>query len=142
MSAATQRLLPRSRNCSAFDRPFIRSGQRRESRHGPAGHPVRDYCRFVRHFDVVIIGSGSGNSLPDERFAGLDIAIIEEGVFGGTCLNVGCIPTKMYVYAADVAREIADASRFGIDAVREKVRWTDIRDRVFGRIDPISEGGR
>ena len=103
---------------------------------------MRDYCRFVRHFDVVIIGSGSGNSLPDERFAGLDIAIIEEGVFGGTCLNVGCIPTKMYVYAADVAREIADASRFGIDAVREKVRWTDIRDRVFGRIDPISEGGR
>jgi mycothione reductase len=96
----------------------------------------------VRHFDLVIIGSGSGNSLPDERFADLDIALIEEGVFGGTCLNVGCIPTKMFVYTADLAREIEGASRFGVDAVREKVRWTDIRDRVFGRIDPISEGGR
>ncbi|HEY2205887.1 MAG TPA: mycothione reductase [Pseudonocardia sp.] len=96
----------------------------------------------MRHFDLVIVGSGSGNSLPDERFAGWDVAIVEHGVFGGTCLNVGCIPTKMYVYAADVAREVADAERYGVDATVDKVRWADIRDRVFGRIDPISEGGR
>jgi mycothione reductase len=96
----------------------------------------------VRHFDLVIIGSGSGNTLPDERFAALDIAIVEEGVFGGTCLNVGCIPTKMYVYAADIARKITTADRFGIDATVDKVRWVDIRDRIFNRIDPISEGGR
>jgi mycothione reductase len=96
----------------------------------------------VRHFDLVIIGSGSGNSLPDERFADLDIAIVEHGVFGGTCLNVGCIPTKMFVYAADVATEIAESARYGLDASLDKVRWTDIRDRIFGRIDPISDGGR
>jgi mycothione reductase len=96
----------------------------------------------VRHFDLAIIGSGSGNTLPDERFAHLDIALIEHGVFGGTCLNVGCIPTKMYVYAADVAREIGDAARYGIDATVDKIRWADIRDRVFHRIDPISECGR
>jgi mycothione reductase len=96
----------------------------------------------VRHFDLVIIGSGSANSVPDERFADLDIAIVEHGVFGGTCLNVGCIPTKMFVYAADVAAEIADSARYGLDASLDKVRWTDIRDRIFGRIDPISEGGR
>ncbi|MBO0849767.1 MAG: mycothione reductase, partial [Pseudonocardia sp.] len=96
----------------------------------------------MRHFDLVIIGSGSANSLPDERFAHLDIAILEHGVFGGTCLNVGCIPTKMFVYAADVAAEIADSARYGLDASLDKVRWTDIRDRVFGRVDPISEGGR
>jgi mycothione reductase len=107
-----------------------------------AGPARRGYCQQVRHVDLVIIGSGSGNSLPDERFAGLEVAVVEEGVFGGTCLNVGCIPTKMYVYTADLARELEDISRFGVDAVREKVRWTDIRDRVFGRIDPISEGGR
>ncbi|HEX4248448.1 MAG TPA: mycothione reductase [Pseudonocardia sp.] len=96
----------------------------------------------MRHFDLVIIGSGSGNTLPDERFAALDIAIVEEGVFGGTCLNVGCIPTKMYVFAADIARKIVGASQFGIDATVDKVRWADIRDRIFNRIDPISEGGR
>ncbi len=96
----------------------------------------------MRHFDLVIIGSGSGNSLPDQRFTHLRVAVVEESTFGGTCLNVGCIPTKMFVYAANVARTARDSERFGIDASVDKVRWTDIRDRVFGRIDPITEGGR
>ena len=105
-------------------------------------HETSSTVAAVRHFDLVIIGSGSGNSLLDERFAELDIAVVEHGTFGGTCLNVGCIPTKMYVYASDVAREISEASRYGIDATVHKVRWTDIRDRIFNRIDPISESGR
>ena len=70
------------------------------------------------------------------------MALIEHGTFGGTCLNVGCIPTKMFVHPADVARSVARAGHLGIDASIDKVRWTDIRDRVFGRIDPISHAGR
>ncbi|GAA5130473.1 mycothione reductase [Pseudonocardia adelaidensis] len=96
----------------------------------------------MRHHDLVVIGTGSGNSIVDDRFAHLDVALVEHGVFGGTCLNVGCIPTKMYVYAADIAQAVRHASRYGVDATVDKVRWTDIRDRVFGRIDPISAGGR
>ncbi|MCD2197159.1 mycothione reductase [Actinomycetospora endophytica] len=94
------------------------------------------------HHDLVIIGSGSGNSILDSRFDDWDVAIVEHGVFGGTCLNVGCIPTKMYVYASDVAQAVREASAYGIDASIDKVRWPDIRDRVFSRIDPISAGGR
>ena len=96
----------------------------------------------MAHHDLVIIGTGSGNTILDERFADWDVAIIEHGVFGGTCLNVGCIPTKMYVYAADVAETIRRSSPFGIDAGVDKVRWADIRDRVFRRIDPIAAGGQ
>jgi len=96
----------------------------------------------VRHFDLVIIGSGSGNSIPDERFADQQIAIVEKGVFGGTCLNVGCIPTKMYVYPADLATHAREAAQLGVDAHVDGVRWRDIRDRIFGRIDAISAGGR
>ncbi len=96
----------------------------------------------MRHHDLVVIGTGSGNSIIDSRFDHLDVALIEHGVFGGTCLNVGCIPTKMYVYPADVARHIRHSARYGIDASLDKVRWTDIRDRIFDRIDPISAGGR
>ncbi|MFZ2178353.1 MAG: mycothione reductase [Rhodococcus sp. (in: high G+C Gram-positive bacteria)] len=95
----------------------------------------------MKHFDLAILGSGSGNSLPDERFADKQIAIFEEGTFGGTCLNVGCIPTKMFVYASEVARTITHAAKYGIDAELEGVRWPDIVKRVFGRIDPISAGG-
>jgi mycothione reductase len=96
----------------------------------------------VRHHDLIVIGTGSGNSFVDARFGHLDVAMVEHGTFGGTCLNVGCIPTKMLVHPADVARAITRAGHLGLDAAVEKVRWPDIRDRVFGRIDPISAAGR
>jgi mycothione reductase len=99
----------------------------------------------VEHFDLAIIGTGSGNSIPDPgvdaRYGEMRVAICEQGTFGGTCLNVGCIPTKMFVYAAEVAEGIRQSSRYGIDSTLDKVRWTDIVDRVFGRIDPIAAGG-
>jgi mycothione reductase len=95
----------------------------------------------VEHFDLTVIGTGSGNSIVNEDFADKKVAICEQGTFGGTCLNVGCIPTKMFVYAAEVAQIIGESSKFGVDAHVDKVRWTDIVDRVFGRIDPIAAGG-
>jgi mycothione reductase len=96
----------------------------------------------VQHFDLAIIGSGSGNSLVGPEFDDWKIAVIEESTFGGTCLNVGCIPTKMFVYPADLAEGVRHSARLGVDAQLNGVRWRDIRDRVFGRIDPISRGGR
>ncbi|MEV3904011.1 mycothione reductase [Mycobacterium sp. NPDC050551] len=92
-------------------------------------------------FDIAIIGTGSGNSVLDERYVGKRVAIAEKGLFGGTCLNVGCIPTKMFVYAAGVAQQVHDSARFGVDAHVDAVRWTDIVSRVFGRIDPLASGG-
>ncbi|GGB39074.1 mycothione reductase [Flexivirga endophytica] len=96
----------------------------------------------MTHFDLAIIGTGSGNSLVTPDFDDKRVAVIEEGLFGGTCLNVGCIPTKMFVYAAEVADTIRESGRYGVDATLDGVRWRDIRDRVFGRIDPIEAGGR
>lgn len=96
----------------------------------------------MTHYDLVIIGSGSGNSLVTPDFDGKRVAVVEEGVFGGTCLNVGCIPTKMFVYAAEVAETVRESARYGVDSTLDRVRWPDVRDRVFGRIDPISEGGK
>lgn len=92
-------------------------------------------------YDIAIIGTGSGNSILDERYAAKRVAICEQGIFGGTCLNVGCIPTKMFVYASDVAETIREAARYGVDAHIDGVRWDDIVSRVFGRIDPIGISG-
>ncbi|MEB8324882.1 mycothione reductase [Dietzia kunjamensis] len=95
-----------------------------------------------RHFDLVVIGTGSGNSLIDESFADKSVAICEKGTFGGTCLNVGCIPTKMFVYAADTATSIRHSSAYGVDSTLDGVRWPDIVSRVFDRrIDPIASSG-
>lgn len=96
----------------------------------------------AQHFDLVIIGTGSGNSIPSPEFDDKSIAIIEKGTFGGTCLNVGCIPTKMYVYAADVALAARDSERLGVSAHVDSVDWDAIVSRVFhNRIDQIAQGG-
>ena len=71
----------------------------------------------------------------------VDKGVPPNGAYGGTCLNVGCIPTKMFVLAADSARAPVEAARLGIDLTFDRARWPDIRDRIFGRIDPISAGG-
>ena len=94
------------------------------------------------HFDLIIIGSGSGNAIPEELADRWRIAVIERGTFGGTCLNVGCIPSKMLVLPADRAEYAKHSGRLGIHTEFHGVDWPAIRDRVFGRIDPIAEGGR
>jgi mycothione reductase len=95
----------------------------------------------VRHFDLCIIGSGSSNTIPGRRLADLKIAMVEAGTFGGICLNVGCIPTKMLVYPADLARTPAGSARLGVDLELLATHWPEIRDRVFGRIDAKSAAG-
>jgi mycothione reductase len=92
-------------------------------------------------YDIAVIGTGSGNCILDDRYADKRAAICEQGTFGGTCLNVGCIPTKMFVYAAEVANTVRDAARYGVDAHVDRVRWDDIVSRIFGRIDPIALSG-
>ena len=95
----------------------------------------------MAHHDLVIVGSGSGNSVVTKELRDLDIAIVDEGTFGGTCLNVGCIPTKMFIVPADRVVEARDARRLGVSFGPPEVDWPAVRDRVFGRIDPISKSG-
>ncbi len=97
---------------------------------------------WVRHFDLCIIGTGSGNSIVDARFDNLTVALVEMGTFGGTCLNVGCIPSKMLVHPADLAASTVEAIRLGVDLELRGVRWREIQDRIFGRIDPMAANGR
>lgn len=98
----------------------------------------------TEHYDLIIIGAGSGNSLISPEMDDWRIAMVERGLFGGTCLNVGCIPTKMFVYAADVARaaEPGHSAPYGVTTTSTGSDWPAIVRRIFGRIDPIAEGGR
>ncbi|WP_053382332.1 mycothione reductase [Leucobacter celer] len=91
--------------------------------------------------DLAIIGSGSGNSLVTPFWDERRVVIAERGVFGGTCLNAGCIPTKMYVRPAALARSTEEAARLGVTQRTEAVDWPGIRDRIFSRIDAISAAG-
>ncbi|KAB1643965.1 mycothione reductase [Gulosibacter chungangensis] len=96
----------------------------------------------IEEFDLIIIGAGSGNSIPAPELKHLKIAIVDDGRwFGGTCLNAGCIPTKMFVRPADLVRNVREAGRLGVSTAEVSLDWAAVRDRVFGRIDPISQSG-
>ena len=98
----------------------------------------------TENYDLIIVGTGSGNSVISSEMNGWRIAIVERWTFGGTCLNRGCIPSKMLVYAADVAESAANDNdpKYGVTTRFESADWPAIVHRVFGRIDPVVEGGR
>ena len=92
-------------------------------------------------YDLVIVGAGSGNMLPMAEIDGLRVAIVERDRFGGTCLNRGCIPSKMLAHTADIAETVRTAGRYGINAELVGADWPAIRDRVFTRLDRHAADG-
>ncbi len=78
-----------------------------------------------RDFDLFVIGAGSGGVRAARMAAatGARVAVAEERDLGGTCVNVGCIPKKLFVYAAHVADEAADAAGFGWDVQTQGFDW-------------------
>jgi mycothione reductase len=93
-------------------------------------------------YDLIIIGTGSGNSVIGPEMDGMRIAIVERGLFGGTCTNRGCIPSKMLIFPADLAEHAKRGAHLGIRTEFQGADWPSIVQRVFGRIDPIAESGR
>jgi mycothione reductase len=94
------------------------------------------------HYDLVLVGAGSGNAVLDDRFDHLKVAIVERGPFGGTCLNRGCIPSKMFILPADLAVAARRAAALGVPTEVGTADWTAIRERVLARVDSRAEQGR
>jgi mycothione reductase len=93
----------------------------------------------MKSYDLIVVGAGSGNMLLGPELDHLRSAIVEPDRFGGTCLNRGCIPSKMFVVAADAARAVVEAQRLGVHATLDRVDWPAIRARIFGRLDPLHD---
>jgi len=80
----------------------------------------------VAKYDLVIIGSGPGGYVAAIRASqwGLKTAVVEKDPFlGGTCLHVGCIPTKVFLHHADIYDNFQRASEFGFDVKEVKINW-------------------
>lgn len=96
---------------------------------------------MVKKFDLMIIGAGSGNSIPDTALErGETVAIIEKYRFGGTCLTRGCIPSKMLIASAEIAEAVHRSANFGVNARIDSVDWDRVIGRVWGNLDPRSDG--
>jgi len=75
------------------------------------------------NFDLVILGAGSGGYAAALRASqlGMTVGLIEKSKVGGTCLHVGCIPTKALLHAAEIADAARDSDKFGVRATLEGV---------------------
>ena len=86
----------------------------------------------MKTYDIIIIGSGGGTKLRAATQQGKTVAIIEKDALWGTCLNKGCIPSKMLIYPADLMTHIKeDTEKFGISGVDDvKIDFTKLVERV------------
>jgi dihydrolipoamide dehydrogenase len=90
-------------------------------------------------FDVLILGAGSGGYACALRAAqlGLSVGLVEKGNLGGTCLHVGCIPTKALLHAAEVADQTRESAQFGVSATLEGIDMGAVnayKDKVVARL--------
>jgi dihydrolipoamide dehydrogenase len=90
-------------------------------------------------FDVLVLGAGSGGYACALRAAqlGLRVGLVEKGKLGGTCLHVGCIPTKALLHAAEVADSAREAGQFGVRATFDGIDMPGVltyQDAVVGRL--------
>ena len=101
----------------------------------------------MKTYDLIVIGSGSGLEVSAEAAeSGLSVAVVKSGPFGGTCLNRGCIPSKILIHCADVMETIQQSELFGIKAKVEAVDWQYIIRRASDEVDEesrmVEEGNR
>ena len=94
------------------------------------------------NFDVVILGAGSGGYACALRAAqlGLSVAIVEKDRIGGTCLHVGCIPTKALLHAAEVADSARESEQFGVNATLEGIDMAGVNKYKDGVVSRLFKG--
>lgn len=93
-------------------------------------------------FDVLILGAGSGGYACALRAAqlGLKVALVEKGDLGGTCLHVGCIPTKALLHAAEIADSARDSEQFGVRATLEGIDMAGVNSYKDGVVSRLFKG--
>lgn len=99
----------------------------------------------MQEFDAIVIGAGSGLDVASAYAShDMDVAVVEPGPLGGTCLNRGCIPSKMLIHRADIAQTIRESEDFHIDASIENIDFSsmveEVNEEVAGDAESIKRG--
>lgn len=87
-------------------------------------------------FELLVIGAGSGGVRSARMAAaqGVKVGVIEDRYWGGTCVNVGCVPKKLYSYAAHFADDFSDAAGYGWTVTKPEFNWPTLRDNRAAEI--------
>ena len=95
----------------------------------------------MKKYDVIVIGSGGGTKISTPAsYMGYKAAIVEKAKWGGTCLNRGCIPSKMLIHPANVIHTVNEMGKLGVDATINKVHFSKIVKRITKEVDGDSKG--
>lgn len=91
-------------------------------------------------YDLFVIGAGSGGVRAARMAAGFgaQVAVAEDRYMGGTCVNVGCVPKKLYVYASEFGKGFQDARGFGWDSEKPAFHWETLRDNKKNEISRLN----
>jgi dihydrolipoamide dehydrogenase len=94
------------------------------------------------NFDVLLLGAGSGGYACALRAAqlGLSVGLVEKGNLGGTCLHVGCIPTKALLHAAEIADSARESAEFGVRATLEGIDMAGVNSYKDGVVSRLFKG--
>ena len=93
----------------------------------------------MSQYDLVVIGAGSGGVRAARMAAGFDarVAVVEDRYLGGTCVNVGCVPKKLYVYGSNFSESIKDAVGYGWNTSINGFDWARLRDNKVSEISRL-----
>ncbi|MDR2566111.1 MAG: dihydrolipoyl dehydrogenase [Bifidobacteriaceae bacterium] len=93
-------------------------------------------------YDVVILGAGSGGYATALRAAqlGLNVALIESDKVGGTCLHRGCIPTKAMLHSAEIADQVRESAKYGVQSQLTGIDMNGVNAFKQGVIDRLYKG--
>jgi dihydrolipoamide dehydrogenase len=96
----------------------------------------------VPDFDVLVLGAGSGGYACALRAAqlGLKVGLVEKGKVGGTCLHIGCIPTKALLHAAEVADSTRESEQFGVRASLDGIDMAGVNSYKDGVVAKLYKG--
>ena len=91
-------------------------------------------------YDLFVIGAGSGGVRAARMSSayGARVAIAEDAYLGGTCVNVGCVPKKLFVYGSHFSEDFDDARAYGWDVAAEPVDWPRLRDNKTREIERLN----
>ena len=91
-------------------------------------------------YDLFVIGAGSGGVRAARMAAGFGakVAVAEDRYLGGTCVNVGCVPKKLYVYAAEFGKSFKDGRNFGWTSETPVFDWATLRDNKKTEISRLN----
>lgn len=97
---------------------------------------------MAKEYDLVVLGGGTGGYVAAIRASqlGMEVAVVEKGELGGTCLHRGCIPSKALLRSAEVYSQTLHAEEFGVETSNTSLNFTKVQDRKQAIVNTLHQG--